>query len=571
MGTPEDNNKWTRNFYSWDALLGKGKIMPEIFNNELCSDNYPGIQRASRNIIHSKHGAFILQDSGTDDFRVSGSAGGVDVGDGYILTKDSSGRSRVVYANAVNNLQLSSTLECVAVNNAGVTRVIDKVSCGANDVPIAIMSGSGGLVDVRNIESGINRVTVSFDDVTVADSISVHDATVANDISVTNNASIGKKLNTTYYCSSLSEINAALTSIGSANGTIIIDASFSVTSTIDIDGGGDYIIMGGGDNTELDMADGVEVFEITDCSSCRISDIKIDASAASDSTPVIKVVDSTSKKVVLERIDIDGGTSYNSQGIRFENSSSDPSGCVVRDCKIHGVFNAVRINEGNYITIDNCEVYDIQGNDFKCIDVRDQRNKVVNCSIHGINDTSYAGNPACIYAASPYGVVANNIIYDIFAECGSGVRLTCIHVDGLHMTVSGNVIRDIEGSDVGQMYGIWVDAGFSSVNGNMITKLDNDDEGTSSVYGIVIWGEMSSVSGNTINELYGGGVSGNAYGITCTGDDNSICGNAVTAMSAFSSLGCKITGDDCSVTGNVFTEGLDDIGTGTQTAGNVTP
>ena len=151
----ENNNFITRNLRQNGSLPYKTVIKEGLLNNEMLADGYYGVQGAVREIFHrGVASACIITESTTGNLAPSGTYASCNVANGYIMTRNSDGRSRLVLCAAVTALNIDAVTKCVVASNDGVVSVKAKTSVLATDVIIAIRgSGDNALVDVRNLKT----------------------------------------------------------------------------------------------------------------------------------------------------------------------------------------------------------------------------------------------------------------------------------------------------------------------------------------------------------------------------------------------------------------------------------
>ena len=173
----ENNNAYTRNFFQWDALLNKGRVDPELFNNAQASDGYPGLQKALRDIIAGIDGPRVLY-TGTHDCAPTGTLSSFSVDSGTIITKNNDGETRIVSVAAAGPGLLinSSDLVCVASND-GTVSTKNKASVLATDVVIAFADGGlSVLFDARNFFNGVQSLSRDFDTLNLASDLDTYGA-----------------------------------------------------------------------------------------------------------------------------------------------------------------------------------------------------------------------------------------------------------------------------------------------------------------------------------------------------------------------------------------------------------
>ncbi len=223
-----------------------------------------------------------------------------------------------------------------------------------------------------------------------------------------------------YPCSSETEINNALAAIGTGSGKIIITEMITLNPTIEIDGGGSYIIEGtglgslecGGDNAD---------FNITNALSCTIKDLGINASSITTSnTPVINIEENSDNPVYIENVQI-FREPITTQGLGVEIYSEN---VWVYNCYFFWLDYGVMVQSGGnngyirYNTMLNCYSYGIYciGNHII------MENNLINNSVVGIQNDGV-----------DYNIIKGNRIERCFL-CG-------IQNSGDKAIIEGNLIR----------------------------------------------------------------------------------------------------------------------------------
>ncbi len=130
---------------------------------------------------------------------------------------------------------------------------------------------------------------------------------------------VGEEPANLYYCSSQSEIEGALDTIGTGHGTLIITENITLSSTINLDGGGRYIIRSAGPIT-LNRNASDETFNVSNVQSLTIEDLIIDASnITSVSISGIYIDEGNDNPVYIQNVQIGGSSEGRGVEIRSEN------------------------------------------------------------------------------------------------------------------------------------------------------------------------------------------------------------------------------------------------------------
>lgn len=287
-----------------------------------------------------------------------------------------------------------------------------------------------------------------------------------------------------YYCSSQSKIEEALDTIDTGHGTIIITENITLSSTINIDDGGHYIIQGAGPIT-LGRDANDETFNISNAESCTIRDLIIDANNITlSSISAIFISEGNDNPVYIQNIQISAnhtgrGVDINSKNVWIQNSN------------IKGFQTGIYLGSGSSY----CHILDN--------------------SLFDVNVTS--GRAHGIYLdSSNYNTFTGNIFNNIEANDDAiGIGLWAFSDSN---TLSGNTFTNIEAID--QAFGIYVQGDYNTFTGNRIEDISSD----SSSYGIALvsMADYNTVIGNVINNIFSSGV---VHSIYLFGNYNTVVGN----------------------------------------------
>lgn len=326
-----------------------------------------------------------------------------------------------------------------------------------------------------------------------------------------------------YYCSSQSEIEDALDTIGTTFGTIIITENITLSSTINIDGGGHCIIQGAGPIT-LDRNADDETFNISNVKSLTIKDLIIDASdITSTSISGIYVSEGNDNPVNIQNLqinasDVGRGVDINSENVWLQN------------CYISGFQTGIYLgsNSGYCHILDN-SLFDIV---FSSGDA---------CGIH--LDTS------------DYNTLTGNMIDNVDGNNAFGIHLE----NSDYNTFTGNTITNIDGY-VGAIGIFLVFTDSNTFTGNIINNIIAN---TSSAVGFNVVGSttFSTFIGNRIDTVSSISSLPIGFNVGAYSDYNSIIGNVINNL-FLSVLGPAIylridadlntvVGNTCSATGGI--------------------
>ena len=412
--------------------------------------------------------------------------------------------------------------------------------------------------DTETVTDGLWNITVIVTD------------TLTNNISSDEVLVFVKNIQIEYPCSLEVEIKDALDRISTSFGKIIITESITLYSTININGGGNYVIQGYGAGTVIDCGGDWNIFNITNATSCIIKDLKINASNIGvNSTAIINIDEMNDNPVYIESVQIIGDLDRLGYGIYIGSGNvwvSDcyignvfgsiyqPSGVedthiynnIVFDCgfngmEIHGDYNYI---SGNSLDTGDWSGISINGSFNMIIDnlIRDfnygiilmEDNNIINDNnMHSIQTTaiglgesdnniisgnhiSDVGNTGIFLGGSDNNAISGNHISDTE---GDGIFLT----DCDNNVISGNHISD---SEFNGIY-IFMTSYYNVISGNIITNLHKTI--AIDLAGIYLDSDVdfTTINGNGIfNCTSSGGANG--YGILIQNsncNDNTVIGN----------------------------------------------
>lgn len=151
-----------------------------------------------------------------------------------------------------------------------------------------------------------------------------------------------------FYCFTETEIQIAIATIGFGSGVINIMEDILLSSAIDVNGGGLYIIQGYGLVTiQSPISDAA--FNITSTRSCILRDLIIDASKATLNIYAIRVTEKEKTEITIDNVHIfDGEDRPYSSGIYISSEN-----VVVRNCRIESVQTAIWIDSNHTLIYDN--------------------------------------------------------------------------------------------------------------------------------------------------------------------------------------------------------------------------
>ncbi len=294
-----------------------------------------------------------------------------------------------------------------------------------------------------------------------------------------------------YFCSSAAEVQLALDSIGDKSGKIIINKSITLTSKININGGGSYLIQGNGPGIIIDCDGNWNAFDITNATTCIIRELKINSSDINSlNIAAIKVNEVHNNPIYIEKVHIIGDLDLEGHGIDIESGNVKISNCYIANVR-EGIYQSSGNN--SYFIANNLNNGSQMG-----ISIYGSFNVIANNYIRNFQD-----------GINVFG--DNNVIKDNF--------LNSIQQHGIYLTVcSNNFVSGNFFSNLGS-------AGIFAVNCDFITVSENQITDFIS-YGIyLVNSDKNIISGNQIS-------FGNGNGLAITnGDYNVITGNLIYNLS----------------------------------------
>jgi len=393
--------------------------------------------------------------------------------------------------------------------------------------------------------------------------------TVVSDNVVTGNDATyldsGTQTDIIYFCSTITDITDAITSIGANKGQIIIgNGTFTLTSNINIAGGGTYIIEGQGDATILHSDDFI-AFNITSAIYCSIKNLKIDATGCTTATRGIVTISSTG--VYLDNVTIVGGST---KGRDIYVSSNY---ATIKNCALSEALYGIYIDGADYtkITDNRISAMDTAGINLEAssTDSSINNNNITDCGTYGIAAVAYCDRTTIVS-----NIVTNNAA-GIFMNGGStGVVIDSnsietnstygVYTNGLACTVCAN-------SFYNNVRGVYIYDSVFTVTGNTF-KL-NGAPVTSNISAIELRSSSSgTVSGNTIYNSTSLNSATDIYGIFGeTLLNSSIIGNMIfffknTGAGTGYGIALDANCQECTVMGNSLItndSNLSDAGTNT--------
>lgn len=289
-----------------------------------------------------------------------------------------------------------------------------------------------------------------------------------------------------YSCNTEAEINAALDDIGNGYGIITIVKNITLTQTIEIDGGGSYIIQGL--YTIIDCNGDRPAFNLTNAQSCKIQNLKIDASDLLTDESIIFINETNDNPVNIDNIEILGDFSQLGIGIVAVSNNVQISNCFISQVGIGLVGYNGKNYKFSYNRIIDCYTWGVEI-------LNSNNSEIVGNYISTEKQTTH--NFVIKIADSIDTVVANNII----KKCYGGVEVRrCIRT-----LVSDNSISNLE------QYGLYFEVCNHSICSGNILYVINSLYSSSGI-GIFSSSYFNTLVGNGCFECHCTGI-GTGYGI----------------------------------------------------------
>ncbi|MHA1112791.1 MAG: hypothetical protein ACTSRE_17015 [Promethearchaeota archaeon] len=314
----------------------------------------------------------------------------------------------------------------------------------------------------------------------------------------------GTEIPNTYFCSSQQELEDAFLNISTGNGQIFLTDDISLSSSIEINGGGSYVIQGIGDVT-ISYSISDELIVVTDVQSLVLRDFSIDTSSI---------------------------TALDLQGVNITEQDNDP--ILIENIRISGGWG-----RGIYINSENVWIK--------------------NCLL------TYMDKGIWLDSGSGYCHIKDNTLshFGMSGVNPIGIRV----VDSGYNVLSGNVIKDLNGypGDTGNMYGIYIEG--SSLNNIVCDNILHDFSTLNNLVVIyVLPSAISTIIGN--NVIYDIYTASTVYGMYIHANGSSITGNCLEVSAASIDWGIYISSSNTVVTGNTvdittLSNGVVDSGVGT--------
>ena len=338
-----------------------------------------------------------------------------------------------------------------------------------------------------------------------------------------------------YPCSSFTEINNSLTAIGTGFGIITIINNISLTNTIKINGGGNYIIQ----STGATIFFNGRIFDIRNAKSLTIQNIKIKING---NFPGIFIYENDNP-VHINNVHIFGAVK---NGYGFSISGSD--NVWISNCIVENVTTGILIDSDN-VWVSNCFIEKTtngisQYNNYENAHIYD--NIIKNCSANGIDldgiNNIVEGNiingtgSIAISVGNFYNTISNNIIENSVGDGG-------IDLYANFSVVEDNIIRFFK------KIGIRVNSGcYNVIAGNIIANSTETDVDASCIE-IRLKGSYNTIDANgCFNCKVSGSKVGYGIRILSGCNNNTVVGNT----SLFNEVNYQSIGTDTYISGNNF-------------------
>ncbi|MBN1801749.1 MAG: right-handed parallel beta-helix repeat-containing protein [Candidatus Lokiarchaeota archaeon] len=304
----------------------------------------------------------------------------------------------------------------------------------------------------------------------------------------------GETVGNTYYCYTETDINTSLNEIGSGEGTIVLRQNITITSTLVIDGGGDYLIEGVGlySNTSNTLF-------ISNARSCIIRNLFLEGI---NLNYMISISNSQNNPVRLENLDMRSKTEYSGIGIRVSSDN-----VWIQDCQVQNFHQGIYINTfASEVTVQSCVLSHFDDAAFYIVG---DFNEIISNTIED-----------CVTAIGLYSGSYENTILDNDISAYKSAGINMYHSD--NNIISGNYIHD-NSIEVYYNMGILVgsDSDYNLIINNYLRNLDNPDAGIVA-YGVRFTNTYTHYNVVTHNILQDVEIAFNGASTTDTVTENTI-------------------------------------------------
>ncbi|KKL75070.1 hypothetical protein LCGC14_2058570, partial [marine sediment metagenome] len=318
---------------------------------------------------------------------------------------------------------------------------------------------------------------------------------------------VGVNTEIEYHCSTGQEIQDAIDSIAAKSGLIhIISDTIVISTTINVDGSGFYIIEGEGDNTVLTCDDATTAFSITDAKAgTTLRNLKVDATnyqVGSLGLDIIDITEVADNKIIIEKVSVYGTLYGNGISINSDN-------CFLLNCYIDDTYVGIRIRSNNNIIMGNYSYYSSYGISMGNAEDNSVVGNICNDShFHGVylsacDNNVISGNTVNNNLFEGIEIVnsSNNVITGNTANNSGyfGFKLE----DSNNNTITGNTSYGNNLNDNNDGGGLEVDnSDYNTITGNVFSGNKNIHAG-GDAYGILILNNTSNenvLSGNTVHD-----------------------------------------------------------------------
>lgn len=279
-----------------------------------------------------------------------------------------------------------------------------------------------------------------------------------------------------YFCISESEINDALTAIGTGAGRIIITENITLTATITVDQGGTYTIEGESTGITIDCNGNREAISIDDVDTLVLKDLTIEAAdITSTTTSIIHVND---RNVNIDNVRILGDSDYLGRGVYITDIYTSVTNCYIYQLR-YGIWST---NTGSFANIEGniIEDCDIHGMYLDGPMVICEENQIVDCE-NGLwvnvncHSSTFSNNiltdnyNAGIYTFSQNSTYSGNVIYGSLLLSAADIYGMYIGANADYNTITGNNIHGIATSLASDGYALYLStAEYNCIVGNTL-------------------------------------------------------------------------------------------------------
>ncbi len=370
-----------------------------------------------------------------------------------------------IYLNAATNTIISNNHCTDNVGNTAVPSGGIVITTNSNNNNIIGNTSSLNTNSGAGIGYGIYIATANCSD-NIVRSNNIFD----NTIQLWDN---GTNTDIEYQVSTATELQDAINSIAAKKGIIYIDSgTFTINTEININGGGEYTIIGEGrDSTILTCALNIRGFDITSAKYCEIRHLRVDMRSwtiACGAIGSININEGSDRPVVIDDVYVLADDATFGYGIAIYSNN-----VTIKNSKVVSSLQGIFLDTANFTTIESNEI----NGSFRAI-VFDSNSNAEN-NIITKNHITGVNSGIGVYTTCDYNIISHNHILD-YSNVG-------MYILGDYCLIMGNVVGDTDGS-MANPNGIFISNGggvggrYCSLIGNMCYNINTSGGGTGTAY-----------------------------------------------------------------------------------------